>query len=216
MSRGNNEMPGKGLISASLTDPTITDEMRKGCTGMEAGVDNSTDQILKAIARSGNNGLSDPTFDALIDERLSRSHCNIFVLNGFSFGGNETYFTIHQNHVMVRRFSEQFDIFNEDVKNFPALFITANHGRRFGRSDDLNQMFYYGKIFNVTAQGKKQIKIDYRKLYNKPMPQQRLNEIAVKIGINTVPGVDLLSQTNWLVKTLDIRKVLIDNGICYS
>lgn len=54
------------------------------------------------------------------------------------------------------------------------------------------------------------------KLYDKPMRQQRLNEIAVDIGININNGVDLLDQTNWLIKRLNIRKALTDAGIEYA
>jgi len=40
----------------------------------------------------------------------------------------------------------------------------------------------------VAEQGKRNLEIVFRKLFNKPMPQQRLNEIAAGIGINTVAG----------------------------
>ena len=53
----------------------------------------------------------------------------------------------------------------------------------------------------------------YQKLSVQPLLQSQLNENTVQIGINTNNGRDVLDETAWLIKQIDLRRALMDVGI---
>jgi len=156
------------------------------------------------------------TVDPLLDAGLSREYCNIFVVKDESYVGDS--FLVPKTKALTHVSSVKIDPFDDAIKKYPALFITANGA--YQRPAKPNQTFYYGMVLGVTPQGKF-IKVRFRRLFGKELLQAALNGIdgaaAVSIGINEKDsGVDLLDQTNWLVKKIDIRKALIDHGIDYT
>ncbi len=53
----------------------------------------------------------------------------------------------------------------------------------------------------------------FQKLSVQPLLQSQLNENAVRLGINTNDGRDVLDETAWLIKQMDLRRALMSVGI---
>ncbi|GHV30161.1 hypothetical protein FACS1894167_10570 [Synergistales bacterium] len=156
--------------------------------------------------------LGDTDTNALLDNTFSSEYCNWFIVKDVSFSNSKNCFVIGREKALRHKSSETFDIFDERIKKFPSLFITANGG--YKKCKDPNQSFYYGMVTSVSEQGRK-IEICFRKLWGKPMSQLRLNEIAFEIGINSNDGRDVLDGTNWIIKRMDLRKTLQEHGLIY-
>ena len=76
----------------------------------------------------------------------------------------------------------------------------------------MNQQFYYGFITAVYEQGKF-YKVHFQKLSVQPLLQQLLNNNSVRLEINKHDGYDVLDETGWIIKAMDLRKALMDCGI---
>ena len=175
------------------------------------------EQVYTGTFMMDGSGAIDPQIVALWrDSLLSREYCNLFILADIKFDGNKNCFSISNDKALTHESSENFDVNDERIKNFPSLFITTNGSRHYRKCKNPGQMFYYGIVTGINEQ-RKNIEICYCKLFDKPMPQQRLNEMSVNIGINANDdGVDLLNHTNWLIRRLDIRRALTEVGIEYK
>ena len=53
----------------------------------------------------------------------------------------------------------------------------------------------------------------FQKLSVQSLFQSQLNENAVRLGINTNDGRDVLDETAWLIKQMDSRRALMSVGI---
>ena len=203
------------LISNSRTDPTIVDEVRDACSDIKSEIGISTDKVLAALASASLSGnyTVNPEMCPWIDSTLSHKRCNLFIVGGVSFDSNRNCFTIPKEKALRHRSSERYDVYSNEIRKFPALFITPNGAYKNCKNNE--QKFYYGLVTDVAEQGRRDIAISFIKLYNRPMPQQSLNDIAERIGLSC-PGVDLLNHTNWLIMKIDIRKALKEHGIEYA
>ena len=204
------------LISSSVTDPTIVDEVRDATQKVTKKIESSSEKIIAAtrptiIVNSG--GALDAETSLLIDNTLSREYFNLFVVKNMRFDGNQNCFSISVDKALQHMSSQSHDIFDESNKTLTSLFVTANDG--YKQCKAAHQMFYYGFVSSIELQST-QILIVYKKLFSKPMSQQKLNEISFSIGINCDDGIDFLDETNWVIKKADIRRVLIENGIEYK
>ncbi len=149
---------------------------------------------------------------------LSTEYCNIFVVKDECFSGNSGNFNIPKCKVMKKKtvpevdlkFVQMNDEIIAEIKTFPSLFMDTNHDYR--RCANPSQMFFYGIVTNITEQ-RKSYKIHYQKLSIQPLFQQCLNDNSIELGLNVSNGKDILDETGWTIKKIDIRKALINAGI---
>jgi len=135
---------------------------------------------------------------------INASCCNIFVLKGRNFKGN--CFSILRSRVHV----EVFDAV--EVTSYPSLFVTAND--EYNLCTDADQQFYYGFINEVEDEpqtGSVKIYFDLRS--TEPLYQRDLNPIANRLGITPINGRDVLGETGWTIRSINIVKALTDEGV---
>jgi hypothetical protein len=150
---------------------------------------------------------------------LNPSYCNLFIIKDESFNGN--CFTLRKERVLKRNITEEinrmFASLSDDAKNeimrFPSLFMDTNKDYR--RCTNPLQEFYYGLVTNITEQGKN-IKIHFTKMLMQPMYQQKLNEASVVLGINSGNGKDVLDETGWIIKKINLQQAFTNAGIEYT
>jgi hypothetical protein len=80
---------------------------------------------------------------------------------------------------------------------------------------DMNRQFYYGIVTRVYEQGKC-YKVHFQKLSVECLLQQQLNIYSVQLGINKDDGYDVLDETGWLIKRMNLRQALMGVGIYLS
>jgi len=174
----------------SLTIPTVTNVVG-------SYVDNKG--IVNQYYGAGN-----PVDAASFERNRSHTYCNIFIVKGEKF--NVGVFQIPR----VKEDSEKYD--DPRFNTYPSLFMDVNHGEIHGLYHcSQTQQFYYGRITLVMPIGNN-VRICFEKLTAAPLFQERLNGIAKQIGIQNEKGADLLNHTGWLVRKIDIVKVLQNNG----
>jgi hypothetical protein len=100
-----------------------------------------------------------------------------------------------------------------DIITFPSLFMDTNKAYR--QCANPSQEFFYGLVTDVSKQDK-HVKVCFELIPSSPKYQQRLNDIAASVGINTNNGKDALDETGWLIKKINIRQVLTSAGIGYT
>ena len=87
-----------------------------------------------------------------------------------------------------------------------------NTNNDYKRCANPEQMFYYGIVTDIKEQCK-HLKIYFRKLSLEPLLQQLLNDNSLQLGLNKNNGCDVLDETGWMIKKLDLRKALMSVGI---
>ena len=144
---------------------------------------------------------------------LNMDYYNLFVI------GDETYsdghFTVSKDRALTECMSQeakdQFSALGKDavsqIKTFPSIFACENHG--YGKTDDTHQA-YFGLITDVRIQDNG-IKIHFRPLST--IPQQRLNEIAYKLAIQSASSTNELNRTHWAIKKVNLIEELKAAGI---
>ena len=135
---------------------------------------------------------------------VNASCCNIFVLKGRNFKGN--CFSILRSRVYV-------EVFNAvEITSYPSLFIIAND--EYIRCTDTDQQFFYGFVDDVEDEPQTgSIKIYHTIRSTQPLYQRDLNPIANQLGITPIKGKDVLGETGWTVRSINIVKSLSDKGI---
>jgi len=141
---------------------------------------------------------------------LSKEYCNIFVVESENFNSNS--FMIRKDRSLKKfitdEIKERFSNFDcetaEEIYTFPSLFMDRNHAYKKCRNP--NQQCYFGKVTNITEQGYN-YKVCFQKL-SPPLMQQRLNEIAEEIGINTGTRYDSLDETHWSIKKMNLQALM--------
>ena len=144
---------------------------------------------------------------------LNMDYYNLFVLGGETYCGG--HFTVPKDRALTESTSQdvkaQFAALSEDailqIKTFPSLFASENH--RYGKTDDTHQA-YFGLVTDVRIQDNG-IKIHFRPLST--IPQQRLNEIAYKIAIQSASSTNELNRTHWAIKKVNLIEELKAAGI---
>ena len=144
---------------------------------------------------------------------LNMDYYNLFVI------GDETYsdghFTVSKDRALTECMSQeakdQFSALGKDavsqIKTFPSIFACENHG--YGKTDDTHQA-YFGLVTDVRIQDNG-IKIHFRPLST--IPQQRLNEIAYKLAIQSASSTNELNRTHWAIKKVNLIEELKAAGI---
>ena len=144
---------------------------------------------------------------------LNMDYYNLFVIGDETFC--DGHFTIPKDRALTESMSletkVQFSALSEEavsqIKTFPSLFASENHS--YGKTDDAHQA-YFGLVTNVKIQDNG-IKIHFRPLWS--VPQQRLNEIASKIALQSAPALNELNRTHWAIKKVNLIEELKAAGI---
>ena len=99
-----------------------------------------------------------------------------------------------------------------DITSYPSLFIIAND--EYIRCTDTDQQFFYGFVDDVEDEPQTDsIKIYHTIRSTQPLYQCALNPIASQLGITPIKGKDVLGETGWTVRSINIVNVLSDEGI---
>jgi len=170
------------------------------------------DQFFGTVGAVTNTAVFVNGIDTPQQIQLSTDYCNLFIVKGEDFCGG--CFTIPKDKILINnRFPALTTEAISEIKTYPSLFMDTNHDYR--KCANPNQQFYYGIVTRIKEQIRG-IKIHFQKLSVQPLSQQRLNEVAVTLGINTDNGVDVLDETGWIIKKMDLRRELTTNGIYYA
>lgn len=139
---------------------------------------------------------------------LSTEFCNLFIIKDEMFAGQAGSFIVPRERAQC--YERVNDVMRNDIMTYPSLFIDTN--KCYRRCANANQQFFYGLVTNVCEQGRC-YKVFYQKLSVQPLFQEQLNENAVRLGINGNDGRDVLDETAWIIKKMDLRKALMSVGI---
>lgn len=93
------------------------------------------------------------------------------------------------------------------VKTFPTIIATENH--QYGKTDESHKAAY-GLITDVKVQDNG-VKIYYQVL--NWIPQQRLNELAIELGLGRATSFNELNRMHWAIKKINMVEVLREKGI---
>ncbi len=185
-----------------------------------ANVENQT--VIQIQNMSGNIGVpfvvlpqqvstkrstSDATFT------LNTDYYNLFVIGNEPF--SDGHFIVPKDRALTESMmpenKAQFSALTDEaiarIKTFPSIFASENHN--CGKTDDDHQAIF-GLVKEVRIQDNG-IKIHFQALW--PIPQQRLNEISFKIGIQGSSAFNELNRTHWAIKQLNLIEELRAAGI---
>ncbi len=147
---------------------------------------------------------------------LNKEYYNLFVIGGETFLPlNSGHFLITKDRALTENVSPEIkDIVDSlspesiaFIKTLPTIFASEN--TYYGRSDDTQQAFF-GVVTDVRVQDNG-IKIYYHTL--NPIPQQILNDHALKFSITGRPAFNELNRTHWTIKRINLVEELRDAGI---
>jgi len=146
---------------------------------------------------------------------MSTQYCNLFIKRDENFATETGSFEIYKKRL---RFNDRFDSLDElfsdngitETMTYPSLFMDILHGDK--KCANPNQQYYYGIVTNVEKKATG-AKITYRRLSVQPLFQQRLQDISLKIGIDIQDGQNVLDNTQWLIRRINLRKALMENNI---
>ena len=158
-----------------------------------------------------------PTNGALYNAatKISSEYYNLFVVGDESF--NEGFFLIDKERALTvsegvaADISEQFASLSPEaqalIKTFPSIFASENH--QYGHTDEA-QLAVFGVVTDIRIQ-ENGIKIYYQRFCN--IPQQRLNEIMLRLAIRGSSSFNELNRTHWTIKRINLIKELRAAGI---
>lgn len=86
----------------------------------------------------------------------------------------------------------------EGIKTFPSLFASKNH--QHGRTDDTH-LAYLGVVTDIVIQ-ESNIKVSFQCFCS--IPQQRLNELASELEIQSAPFRNEFDHAHWAIKRVDM------------
>ena len=142
---------------------------------------------------------------------LSREYYNLFVVKDERFIGLSGSFSIIKNRASQYKALSETE--KPNIMTFPSLFMNTN--KEYRRCTDARQQFYYGIVTEIEEQSKF-YKVYFKKTSGQILFQQQLNDKSVQLGINKNDGHDVLGESGWTIKQLDLRKALIEVGIYFS
>lgn len=158
-----------------------------------------------------------PTNGALYNAatKISSEYYNLFVVGDESF--NEGFFLIDKERALTvsegvaADISEQFASLSPEaqalIKTFPSIFASENH--QYGHTDEA-QLAVFGVVTDIRVQ-ENGIKIYYQRFCN--IPQQRLNEIMLRLAIKGSSSFNELNRTHWTIKRINLIEELRAAGI---
>ena len=158
-----------------------------------------------------------PTNGALYNAatKISSEYYNLFVVGDESF--NEGFFLIDKERALTvsegvaADISEQFASLSPEaqalIKTFPSIFASENH--QYGHTDEA-QLAVFGVVTDIRIQ-ENGIKIYYQRFCT--LPQQRLNEIMLRLAIRGSSSFNELNRTHWTIKRINLIEELRAAGI---
>lgn len=148
--------------------------------------------------------------------KISSEYYNLFVVGDEPF--NEGFFLIDKDRALTvtegvaADISEQFASLSPEaqaaIKTFPSIFASENH--QYGHTDEA-QLAVFGVVTDIRIQ-ENGIKIYYQRFCT--IPQQRLNEIMLKLAIKGSSSFNELNRTHWTIKRINLIEELRAAGIC--
>jgi hypothetical protein len=136
--------------------------------------------------------------------------CNLVVVMGGNFTSG--CFTIPQSKC-GSILTESGDV-DARVMTYPSLLMATN--KKYRACANPLQEFYLGYITDIQPQGNLFVVMFQRQYTATPLYQDRLNAIALNLGINTNDGRDMLDKTGWTVLKRNILNDLSTYGIDYT
>ena len=133
---------------------------------------------------------------------VNPAFCNIIVLKDHTFGGG--CFTILEQRVHIA------DKKISDICTYPTLFLSPNGA--YQKCANPQQTFLYGRVTGAELKNNR-YEVRYLIKPTHPLPQNKLNKIAIQLGINKGDGKDVLDTTGWHVLEIDIKTALANAGL---
>jgi len=93
------------------------------------------------------------------------------------------------------------------IKTFPSIFASENHS--YDKTDDAH-LAYFGLVTGIAATDNG-VKIHFKTLST--IPQQRLNEIGLKLAIKGMTPYNDLNRCHWIIKRINLLEELRVAGI---
>lgn len=146
---------------------------------------------------------------------ISSEYYNLFVVGDEQF--NEGSFLIDKERALTIAedvdpdISEQFASLSPEaqalIKTFPSIF--AGENLQYGHTDG-TQLAVFGVVTDIRIQ-ENGIKIHYQRFCT--IPQQRLNEIRLRLSIKGSSSFNELDRTHWTIKRINLTEELRAAGI---
>lgn len=144
---------------------------------------------------------------------LNQDYYNLFVIGEEDFQGE--HFIVPKERALTESMSDElkdkFSSLSSDailvIRTFPSLFASEN--RQYGRTDDTH-IAYFGMVTDVKIQDNG-IKVYFHKFSD--MPQQKVNEIALKLALGKAALLNELNRTHWAIKRVNLIEELRRAGI---
>lgn len=137
---------------------------------------------------------------------LDPSFYNLFVIGKEDFKGN--YFIVPKEHALTEsiaadikfKYATLSSTAISKIRTYPAIFANKNKG--LGCTDAEHEA-YFGAVCDVKIQ-ENGIKIYHKCLAH--LPQQKLNNLACKLGIQKAASCNEFDHTHWTIKNINIIK----------
>ena len=172
-------------------------------------INNNQGGTINFVFASANGALYNAT------TKISSEYYNLFVVGDEPF--NEGFFLIDKDRALTvsegvsADISEQFASLSPEaqaaIKTFPSIFASENH--QYGHTDEA-QLAVFGVVTDIRIQ-ENGIKIYYQRFCN--IPQQRLNEIMLRLAIRGSSSFNELNRTHWTIKRINLIEELRAAGI---
>lgn len=172
-------------------------------------INNNQGGTINFVFASANGALFNAT------TKISSEYYNLFVVGDEPF--NEGFFLIDKDRALTvsegvsADISEQFASLSPEtqaaIKTFPSIFASENH--QYGHTDEA-QLAVFGVVTDIRIQ-ENGIKIYYQRFCT--LPQQRLNEIMLRLAIRGSSSFNELNRTHWTIKRINLIEELRAAGI---
>lgn len=144
---------------------------------------------------------------------LSTEYYNLFVIGNETF--SDRHFAVPKELALTEsitpEIAAQFASLSENaiaqIKTFPSLFASENY---FYASTSVGHQAFFGLVTDVKIQDNG-IKIYFQIL--SPVPQQKLNEMAFALALQSASSFNELNRTHWTIKKVNLLEKLTAAGI---
>lgn len=172
----------------------------------------SVQQSVSLILMSGTHQLNSGNV-AGTQQSFNNDYYNLFVIGGEHFDSD--HFLVPKNRALtestMQEVKDSLASLSPEamakIKTYPALFASEN--LYYGRIDE-EQYAYYGYVTDIKIQDNG-IKVYFTSL-NK-IPQQRINQLAMELGLSQASSLNELNRTHWAIKKINLVEALRDAGI---
>lgn len=172
----------------------------------------SVQQSVSLIVMSGTQHLNSGNVAGTL-QAFNCEYYNLFVIGGELF--DRDHFLVPKNRALTESTMQEVkdslaSLSPEAVtkiKTYPALFVSEN--LYYGRTNE-EQYARYGIVTDIKIQDNG-IKVYFGTLNF--IPQQRINELAMELGLCQASSLNELNRTHWAIKKINLVEALRDAGI---